>query len=81
MIMNGHDGKAFGVKVSVHQGSVLSQLLFGIVLEVLSRKFMEGLPMELLYADYLVMMAAAWKVRRCVWSTAERSLFFFLLKR
>ena len=41
----------------MHQGSVLSPLLFIIVLEALSREFREGLPMELLYADDLVLMA------------------------
>ena len=46
--------KAFNVKVGVHQGSVLSPLLFIIVLDALSR---EGLPMELFYADDLVLMA------------------------
>jgi hypothetical protein len=43
--------KEFEVKVGVHQGSVLSPLLFIIVLEALSQKFRGGLPMELLYAD------------------------------
>ena len=43
--------------MGVHQGSVLSPLLFIIVLEALSREFREGLPMELLYADDLVLMA------------------------
>ena len=33
------EGKEFGVKVRVHQGSVLSPLLFTIVLEALSRDF------------------------------------------
>ena len=41
----------------MHQGSVLSPLLFIIVLEALSREFREGLPMELLYADDLVLVA------------------------
>ena len=41
----------------VLQGSVLSPLLFIIVLEALSREFREGLPMELLYADDLVHIA------------------------
>ena len=45
------------VWVGVHQGSVLSPLLFIIVLEALSRTFRKGLPMELLYADDLVLMA------------------------
>ena len=43
--------------VGVHQGSVLSPLLFIIVLEALSRSFREGLPLELLYADDLVLLA------------------------
>jgi hypothetical protein len=45
------------VIVGVHQGSVLSPLLFIIVLEALSREFRVGLPMELLYADDLVLIA------------------------
>ena len=47
-----------GVKVGVHQGSVLSPLLFVIVLEALSREFRTGTPRrELLYADDLVISA------------------------
>ena len=57
MRLNGRESNAFSVKVGVHQGSVLSPLLFIIVLEALSREFREGLPMELLYADDLVLMA------------------------
>ena len=49
--------KALMLSVGVHQGSVLSLLLFIIVLEALSREFREGLPMELLYADDLVLIA------------------------
>ena len=55
--LNGRESKAFSVRVGVHQGSVLSPLLFIIVLEALSREFREGLPMELLYADDLVLIA------------------------
>ena len=55
--IGGKVSKAFGVRVGVHQGSVLSPLLFIIVLEALSREFREGLPMELLYADDLVLMS------------------------
>ena len=55
--VNGRESKAFSVRVGVHQGSVLSPLLFIIVLEALSREFRQGLPMELLYADDLVLVA------------------------
>ena len=47
----------FGVEVGVHQGSVLSPLLFVIVLETLSREFRTGTPWELLYADDQVISA------------------------
>ena len=47
----------FGVGVGVHQGSVLSPLLFIIVLEALSREFRAGCPWELLYADDLMISA------------------------
>ena len=46
---NGYS-EEFGVGVGVHQGSVLSPLLFIIVLEALSREFRTGCPWELLYA-------------------------------
>ena len=47
----------FEVMVGVHQGSVLSPLLFIIVLEAISREFRVGLPWELLYADDLALIA------------------------
>ncbi|XP_048753153.2 uncharacterized protein LOC125664425 [Ostrea edulis] len=46
----------FAVKVGVHQGSVLSPLLFIIVLEALSREFRTSVPLEDLYADDLVII-------------------------
>src|SRR5258706_15002376 len=46
----------FSVRVGVHQGSVLSPLLFIIVLEELSKKFRVDLPWELFYADDLALM-------------------------
>src|SRR5207245_3229491 len=51
------ESQPFEVKVEVHQGSVLSPLLFIVVLAALSRRFTVGLPYELLYADELVLMA------------------------
>ena len=47
----------FEVKVGVHQGSVLSPLLFIIMLEAFSREFNSGVPWEDLYADDLVIIA------------------------
>ena len=63
---------SFNVNVGVHQGSVLSLLLFIKVLEALSQEFRTVSPWELLYADDLVIIAEtieelsqkldAWKV-------------------
>ena len=55
--MKGEESKKFDVKVGVHQGSVLSPLLFTVVLEALSRHVRKGLPWELFYADDLVLLA------------------------
>ena len=46
----------FEVKVGVHQGSVLSPLLFITVFKALSREFRSGVPWEDLYADDLVII-------------------------
>ena len=61
------------MKVRVHKGSVLSPLLFIIVLEALSRKFRAGVPWENLYADDLVIIADSLEacVRRLfIWKEA-----------
>ena len=54
----------FEVKVGVHQGSVLSPLLFIIVLEAWSHEFRCGVPWEDLYADDLVIIAES--LEECV---------------
>ena len=57
MKVNGVRGRDFPVEVGVHQGSVLSPLLFITVMEALSRRFDDrGLPWESLYADDLVLL-------------------------
>jgi hypothetical protein len=55
--VTGQYSEGFCVGVGVHQGSVLSLLLFIIVLEALSREFRSGVPWELLYADDRAVMA------------------------
>ena len=47
----------FGVRVGVHQGSVLSPLIFAIVVDVVTEYAREGLLNEILYADDLVLMS------------------------
>jgi len=47
----------FEVKVGMHQGSVLSPLLFVIITEAISREFRVALPSELLYAFDLAVIA------------------------
>ena len=55
--VNEQYSKEFGVGVGVHQGSVLSPLLFIMVLEALSREFRIDVPWEILYADDLIIIA------------------------
>ena len=43
------------LKVAMHQGSVLSPLLFGVVIDVVSSEARSSIPSELLYADDLVL--------------------------
>ena len=47
--------KEFEVNVGVHQGLVLSPLLFIIVLEALSHEFRSGVPWEDLCADDFIL--------------------------
>ena len=49
--------ESFEVKVGLHQGLVLSPLLFAAVMDIVSSQARSGLPSELLYADDLVFMA------------------------
>ena len=62
----------FEVKVSVHQGSVLSTLVFAIVVDVVTENVRNDLMSEMLYADDLVLTSEMmeglrekfWKWRR-----------------
>src|SRR3989441_2752155 len=54
---NAEESESLEVKVGVHQGSVLSPILFNIVMQAIADHFKKGLPWELLYADDLVLMA------------------------
>ena len=47
----------FEVKVGLHEGSVLSPLLFSAVMDVVSSEARSDLASEFLYADDLVIMA------------------------
>ena len=49
--------ESFEVKVGLHQGSVLSPLLFSAVMDVVSSEARSDMSSELLYADDLVIMA------------------------
>ena len=71
-------GVSHTVGVGVSQDSVLSPLLFIFVLEALSQRFNQrrGVPWELLYADYLVKMAATLDeciARLRIWKTCMQS--------
>ena len=52
-----HLSKELEVNVGVHQGSVLSPLLFAIVIDVVLNEIKMGMPQEIFYADDLVLLA------------------------
>ena len=55
--MNNTLSDSFKIQVGIHQGSVLSPLLFIIVVEALSCDFCTGCPFEVLYADDLAIIS------------------------
>ena len=54
--------KKFYLAVGVRQGSVLSYLLFAVVVEFVTENAREGLMKELSYADDLVLMSETMEV-------------------
>ena len=53
--------ESFEVKIGVHQGSILSPLLFAIVMDEVTRDIREGVVKELLYADDLILLGNSWE--------------------
>ena len=49
--------KEFGVRVGVHQGSVISPLIFAIVVDAVTEQARKGLLNEILYVDDVVLMS------------------------
>ena len=45
------------VQAGVHQGSVLSLLLFAVTVDVISKNVTEALMNKILYADYLILIS------------------------
>ena len=74
--VNSSFSEKFEVKVGVHQGSVLSPLLFIVILEALSREFRVGCPWEMLYTDHLVILAEMFEglmTKMAVWKNGLES--------
>ena len=68
--------KEFKVKVGVHQGSVLTLLVFAIVVAVVTECVKNGLMSEVLYADDLVLMSKTMgglREKFCKWKEAFES--------
>ena len=62
----------FQVKIGVHQGSVLSPLLFVIVVDVITESVRNGLMSEMLFADDLVLTSKTMEgLREKFWKWKE----------
>ena len=72
--VNGTSSEPFKVTVGVHQGSVLSPLLFIIVMEAISREFRVSCPWELLYADDLAILSDSLETLKSKLSTWKTTL-------
>ena len=51
----------FDVKVGVHQGSILSSLLFALVMVEVTKDIREGIVKKMLYEDNIVLVGDNWK--------------------
>ena len=77
--VSGEYSEEFGVWMGMHQGSVLSPLLFTLVLETPLHELCTGGPWELLYADELVLIADTLEVcmfKLKAWKTGVESKDF-----
>ena len=69
--------ESFEVKVGVHQKSILSLLLFAIVMDEVTRDTREGVVKDLLYADDLILIGNSWEEvesRYARWKKALKKL-------
>ena len=71
-----HFTEEFEVNVGVHQGSVLSPLLFAIVFDLVTNEIKEGMLQEILYADDVVLIAETmteWQEKFYGWKSVLES--------
>ena len=68
-----HFSEEFEANVGVHQGSVLSPLLFAIVVDVVMDKIKEDMLQEILYAEEIVLIAAEMQEKYYGWKSALES--------
>ena len=53
--------ESFDVKVGVHQGSILSPLLFALVMDEVNKDIREGVVQEMMYANDIVVVGDNWE--------------------
>ena len=63
--------ESFDVKVGVHQGSILSPLLFALVMDEVTKDIREGVVKEMLYADDIVLVGDNWGGKILIHSMEE----------
>ena len=73
--VNGSSSEPFRVTIGVNKGSVLSSLLFIIMMKALLREFTVSYPWQLLYADDLAILSDSLdlKNRLAPWRTSLES--------